>query len=178
MTDTADDATLVAQVLDGQVEAYGPLVERYRGRFGRYAVGLCGDPDLAADAMQEAFIRAFERLAACRKPAEFGSWFFRILTNQCHNHRERRGRQHLALVDVHEAPERTDGGLTRGEIRRAIYDAMGGLTADLRDAFLLRDIEDRSYAEIATLLEASESAIRQRVKRARDHMRRALEEFA
>jgi RNA polymerase sigma-70 factor (ECF subfamily) len=81
-------------------------------------------------------------------------------------------------VDVHEAPERADGGLTRGEIRRAIYDAMDGLTSDLRDAFLLRDIEERSYAEIATLLEASESAIRQRVKRARDHMRRALEEFA
>jgi len=57
------DGALVARVLAGDTEAYGVLIERYRQEFGRYATAMCGDLDTAADAMQDAFIRAYDGLA-------------------------------------------------------------------------------------------------------------------
>jgi tRNA (guanine37-N1)-methyltransferase len=68
----------------------------------RVAAAVCGDPDVAADAMQEAFIRAFDALATCRRPDRFGAWFFQILRNQCLNHRTRR-RRHEPLESVQAA---------------------------------------------------------------------------
>lgn len=178
-TDDADtaDGALVRRVLAGEVEAYAGLVERYREEFGRYAASLCRDEDIAADAMQEAFIRAFERLESCRDPDRFGAWFFRILTNQCHNHRDRR-RKHVALDTVAVAgPERTDRRVTQEEIRALIDRALDQLTPDLRETFVLREIDGRSYAEIAGLLETNEAALRKRVERAREMVRTALEEW-
>src|SRR5438552_1327874 len=78
------DGDAIRRVRQGDVDAFGVLVTRYRRQYGRYAVALTGDADSAADAMQEAFIRAWNSLEACRDPDRFGSWFFRILTNQCH----------------------------------------------------------------------------------------------
>jgi len=60
------DGDIVRRVLEGEVELFGVLVERYRAEFARYATALVGDPDRASDAMQEAFIRAYRSLASCR----------------------------------------------------------------------------------------------------------------
>lgn len=171
------DATLVGRVLAGDTDAYGVLVERYRQQFGRYATAMCGDTDRAADAMQDAFIRAFDGLAGCRDPERFGAWFFRILTNQCHNHRDR-ARVHVPLDAVQVAgTESPDRDLLSKEIRAAIERALDGLSPDLRETFVLREIEGRSYAEIATLLDTEEPALRKRVERARESVRAALEEW-
>ena len=135
------------------------------------------DVDVAADAMQEAFIRAFDALDTCNRPDRFGSWFFRILTNQCHNHRDRT-RPHVSLDGVAVAgaddPERD---LTGAEIRAAVDRALDGLSPDLRETFVLREIEGRPYSEIADLLETGEPALRKRVERARGLVRSALEEL-
>lgn len=169
------DGTLVARVLAGDTEMYGVLIERYRDRLGRYATAMCGDADLAADAMQEAFIRAYDHLAACREPDRFGSWFFRILTNQCHNHRSHsRARQPLETV---ASATSADRDLTSAEIRYLIDRALGALPPELREAFVLREIEARPYPEMAELLHATEPALRKRVERARHAVRSALEEW-
>lgn len=174
-TDEPDDAVIVRRVLHGDVEAFGVLVDRYRTAFGRVAVGLCGDPDIAADAMQESFIRAFDALATCEHPDRFGAWFFRILRNQCHNHRTRR-RVHAPLEDARTpAPERTDARTERAELRVRIEAALGRLPAAQRDAFVLRHVDGRSYAEMAVLLAEPEDRLRMRVHRARDALRRDLE---
>ncbi len=170
------DGTLVARVLAGEVEQYGLLVERYRTEFARYATGLCGDADTAADAMQEAFIRAYRLLATCREPNKFKAWFFRILTNQCHNARDRR-RPHVPLENVTaEANERADDRLTRGEIRRAVETALEDLTNEQREAFVLKHIEGYSYTEIAELLGEGIAALKMRVYRAREVVKQRLEE--
>jgi len=169
------DAEVVARVLDGDGETFAVLVERYRRAFGQYASGVCGDPDVAADAMQEAFIRAFEALDTCRDPERFGAWFFRILTNQCHNHRTRR-RVHQALETVTlTEPRSADDRLRDREIREAIAAALDELSPEQRDAFVLREIEGRAYAEMAELLDEREDTLRMRVHRARDAVRRRLE---
>lgn len=171
------DGLLVRQVLSGDQQAYGTLVDRYVEEFGRYATALCADEDLAADAMQEAFIRAYDALDGLDHPDRFGAWFFRILTNQCHNHRDRH-RHHASLdtVDVAggDTPERY---LERQEIRRAINRALDELAPELRETFVLREIEGRPYAEIAELQDAGEPALRKRVERAREIVRACLKEL-
>jgi RNA polymerase sigma-70 factor (ECF subfamily) len=176
----APDGDVVRRVLGGEVEAFAGLVQRYREAFGRYAVAVCGDDDLAADAMQEAFIRAFHGLETCRNPDRFGAWFFRILTNQCRNHR-RRWKSHEplegAVVEGMAAGGDTpDGALGRAELREYIDRALDRLSADQREAFVLRHIDGRSYGEMAELVDEREDVLRMRVHRAREHLRRFLEE--
>lgn len=168
------DAQLVHRVLGGEVALFGVLVERYRAELARYAASLCGDADSAADAMQEAFIRAFDSLGSCRDPSKFKAWFFRILTNQCHN--TRRHRLHVALdrIDV-ASGDRSERRLERAELRQAIERALDALTSEQREAFVMKHIEGYSYAEMAELLETGVDALKMRVHRARDELRQRLE---
>jgi RNA polymerase sigma-70 factor (ECF subfamily) len=170
------DAELVRRVLAGEVELYRVLVERYRREFGRYASSMLGgDGDEAADALQEAFIRAYDSLATCREPDKFKAWVFRIVTNQCHNANRRR-RRHLALDRVtNPAHGGADEELGRKEIRAVIGAALEELTPEQRTAFVMKHIEGRSYAEMAELLNVGEDALKMRVHRARDQMKRRLE---
>ena len=164
-------------MLAGEVEYFAVLVERYRVAFSYYAAGLCGDADTAADAMQEAFIRAFDALTSCRDPSRFKAWFFRILTNQCHNVR-RRKRDYVSLTEVDvPARERADHRATWSELEQAFEAALEDLTPEQREAFLLKHMEGRSYAEMAELLDVGEDALKMRVHRARDIVKARLEKF-
>ena len=169
------DGTLVRRVLDGDVEQYRFLVERYRAQFGRYALALVGDRDAAQDAMQEAFIRAFDALATCRNPDRFGAWFFRILANQCRNLVGRR----RDVVDLDAADpaggERADAAVERSELAATLEAAMARLTPEQREAFVMKHVDGRSYEEMAELLGVGTDALKMRVYRARDTLRELLE---
>lgn len=169
------DGAVVRRVLAGEVEAFRILVERYRRQFGRYAVSLLGDADLAADAVQEAFIRAYDSLASCRDPDRFGAWFYRILTNQCHT---ARGRSRRDTVDVETAGltsrERADASLEQGEIARRLEQALGQLTPEQREAFVLKYVDERSYEEMSGLLGVGPDALKMRVHRAREALREIM----
>jgi RNA polymerase sigma-70 factor (ECF subfamily) len=174
-TDARDDAAIVERVLRGDAEAFGVLVTRYRTAYERCAVGLCGDADLAADAMQEAFIRAYDALATCDRPDRFGAWFYRILRNQCHNHRARR-HPSVPLDEVDAvAPGGTADRLERAELREQLEAALARLPETQREAMLLRHVQGLSYGEMADLLGEREDRLRMRVHRARDAMRQQLE---
>ena len=165
------DGTVVRRVLAGDTESFRILVARYRQQYGRYAVALTGDADTAADAMQEALIRAWRSLASCKDADRFGSWFFRILTNQCHTVRSlRRDREDVAALDL-PARERSDASLERSELAVALASALERLTSEQREAFLLKYVEERSYEEMAELLGAGVDALKMRVHRAREALR-------
>jgi RNA polymerase sigma-70 factor (ECF subfamily) len=167
----SSDGAVVRRVLAGDVEAYRILVERDRVEFGRYAQATVGDPDAAQDAMQDAFIRAYEALATCRDPERFGAWFFRILTNQCRNTVARR-RPTLSLDDVDPAGRaRADAALERGELAAALDAALARLTPEQREAFVMKHVDGRSYEEMSELLGVGVDALKMRVHRARDAMR-------
>lgn len=175
--DLTDDI-IVERVLSGERDLYGVLVERYRLEFARYAGALCNDSDTAADAMQNAFIKAFDSLATCREPAKFKSWFFTILRNMCHNARSRT-RSHLSLDEVDlPAREKADDRLGRSELGDLLADAMDALTYEQREAFTMKHVEERSYKEMAELLDADEDALKMRVYRARDAVRKHIEAHA
>jgi RNA polymerase sigma-70 factor (ECF subfamily) len=134
-----------------------------------------GDTDQAADAMQEAFIRAYRSLASCRDPRRVKAWFFRILTNQCHDQRAKLHRE--SSLDGQDAParDRADAGVERAELRSAIAQALMQLTPEQREAFVLRHIDDKTYEEMAALLDTGVDALKMRVYRARDALRQHLE---
>ena len=169
------DANLVSGALEGDLAAYATLMARYRSDLGRYAFHMLGNRQDAEEALQDAFVRAFRSLAQCEQPERFAAWLFRILVNRCRSARTRRRRLTAGLVHQpapdlpdHYAP--TEAMAWREEIARAL----AVLQANQREAFLLRYVEGLSYEEMATLTGAGESALRMRVKRARDRMRELL----
>jgi RNA polymerase sigma-70 factor (ECF subfamily) len=170
------DGDVVRRVLAGDTEIYRVLVERYRADFGRIAEALVGDADLAADALQEAFIRAFRSLETCRDPDRFRPWFYRIVANQCHDHRRRQRSVPIDEVEV-VAKESADARLHDAELARRLELAMEKLTPEQREAFVMKEVEGRSYQEMAELLQTGVDALKMRLHRAKDVLRRQLEDL-
>ena len=172
----AADGAIVRAVLAGQEDLFGVLVERCRSEFGRYAVAMLGDSDAAADAMQEACIKAWRSLADCREPDRFRAWYYRILANQCRTMLARRRPQtDLEEVEV-AAKERPDRDLDRQELATALAAALEQLTAEQREAFVLKHVDGRSYEEMESLLGVGTDALKMRVHRARDTLRTLMGE--
>jgi RNA polymerase sigma-70 factor (ECF subfamily) len=170
------DELLVERSLSGDQASYGQLVERYGERFQRYATSICSDADLASDCLQDAFIRAYGALPRCRDPQRFRSWFFRILTNTCH---DACARPHPSVnVECLEipAPERPEEVLEQRELAALIEQALEGLTPPQREAFVLRYVEGYTYEEIAELTHTTIDALKMRVHRARKVLQSTLQD--
>src|SRR3989449_11592452 len=80
----ATDAEVVRAVLAGDVERYAVLVRRYRDRYARYASRMLGSRDVAEDAVQDALVRAFDRLGGLREPGKLSGWRFLIFGHPRH----------------------------------------------------------------------------------------------
>ena len=171
------DAELVRRVRQGDLDAYGLLMTRYRLRFGRYAYHLLGNETDAEEALQDAFTLAYRSLDRCRHPERFAAWLFRILVNRCRTAATRRGRDEarrapLEAADGVGVAHPADEAMRREEIARSL----GRLVPEQREAFLLKYVEELSYEEMAELTGAGESALKMRVKRACERLRDLLSE--
>ena len=170
------DAALVDAVLRGEVEAFAVLLRRYRDSYTRFAVRMLGSPADADDVLQGAFMRAFRNLRSCREPERFGAWLYQIVVNECRTFATRQGRRDRRFVhDAGEidrllAPPAGDAAM-REEIERAL----GRLPTELREAFVLKHVEELSYEEMAEITGAGISALKMRVKRACERLREQLE---
>lgn len=173
----AGDGEIVRAVLAGDRERYAQLVERYRDRYARYAARMLGSADAAEDAVQDAFVRAFDQLAQCKDPNKFVGWFFLILRNRCFAER-RRNRTSAPLEEANAvaAVDRTDSGTETAERRRALQQALLELTPDQREVFVLKHVEGLSYGEIAERLSTSVASLKMRMHRAYDRLREQLRE--
>jgi RNA polymerase sigma-70 factor, ECF subfamily len=172
-TDVRTDGEVVAAVLAGDTESFGVLVERYRVELGRVAEAILGDFDTAADALQDAFISAYQSLGRCRDPERFKAWLYQIVRNRCRDVLRRRPPVAIDSVDV-PARDTADGPLAEAELGRMLEQAMTALTLEQKEAFVLKEIEGRSYQEMTELLDTRVDALRMRVMRAKDVLRKAL----
>jgi RNA polymerase sigma-70 factor (ECF subfamily) len=176
------DGALVRRVLDGDVEAYAALVQRYRARFARYAVQMLGNREDAEEALQDAFVRAWRSLGRCRDPERFDAWLFRILANRCRTRGARRRRyesrfprdEHAVQTAMHDDTAELDEGEPGWS--RAVDRALAALEPDQREAFLLKYVDELSYEEISGLTGVGISALKMRVKRAADRLHDLLQE--
>jgi RNA polymerase sigma-70 factor (ECF subfamily) len=171
------DAELVQRVRQGDLDAYGLLMVRYRLRFGRYAFHLLGNESDAEEALQDAFFLAYRSIGRCREPDRFGAWLFRILVNRCRTAAVRRGREVARRAPLEAADKMGIGVahpvetvISREEIQRAL----DALVPEQREAFLLKYVEELSYEEMVELTGAGESALKMRVKRACERLRQLL----
>jgi RNA polymerase sigma-70 factor (ECF subfamily) len=170
------DADLVARVLAGELDCYEVLVRRYQDRLFRMAFGMVLDADTAADLVQDAFVRAYTNLARCRDPARFRVWLYTTLRHRAVDYLREKRRADVSLDTA--PPGSLDRALATGgdhaeryALRTALETALAELTPPLRDAFMLRHVEELSVAEVAEVLDVTESAVKMRVHRAREQLR-------
>jgi len=167
----ADDRRLVRRAVDGDLHAFERLVERHRDVVARVAGRIAGFAE-ADDVSQDAFLRAFHRLARFRGEAPFRSWLLRIAHNAALDHLARRRAE---PVD----PEALEASMAEGgrrppaeqlELRERIdrlERKLMGLTPPHRAVLVLRDVEGFSYDEIADVTETPIGTVKGRLHRAR-----------
>src|SRR2546426_504592 len=172
------DGELVRRVLAGDTGAYAMLVARYRDRLGRYAVHMLGDRQDAEEALQDAFVRAHRSLARCDDPERFGAWLYGILVNRCRTAGARATRRARRFVHDPAALETAPlaGPDGRTEWDDTVRRALARLPSDAREAFLLKHVEELEYEDMARLTGAGVSALKMRVKRAREQLQAMLKE--
>lgn len=170
------DAALVARARSGDVEAFGHLVDRYYDDCTRFARRMLGNRHDAEDALQEAFVNAYQALSRYHERDAFRGWIYRIVLNECRRLAARRWRSERRLVHddvtLERLPGREDGA---ADLRDQLQLSLARLEPILREALLLKYGEGLEYAEMARLTGASIPALKMRVKRARDQMRPLLE---
>jgi len=172
------DADLVGRVLAGDTGAYAGLVARYRDRLGRYAVHMLGDREDAEEALQDAFVRGYRSLARCNDPERFGAWLYGILVNRCRTAGARAARRGRVFVrdDAALNGAAHPSAAERTEWEDVVRRALARLAPEYREAFLLKHVEDLEYETMARLTGAGVSALKMRVKRAREQLQVILRE--
>ncbi len=169
------DAEVIARVLGGERDAYEQLVRRHQQELYQHARTLRIDHDAACDIVQESFVTAYTRLAQCVDAERFRFWLLRILRNRCLDYLRDIRRRSVGLDDVTLVARGTPGdALADVELRETLTRALDSLTVDLRDAFLMKHHEGRSYQEMAELAGSSVPAMKMRVHRAREALRDML----
>jgi len=136
------DGQAVRAILAGDTERYSELVTRYRDRYARYAARMLGSRDAAEDAVQDAFVRAYDQLAQCRDPDNFVGWFFLILRNRCFAER-RKSKQVVPLeaAGAVASADRAEVPVEADEQRRSLQHALLELTPEQREVFVLKHVK-------------------------------------
>ena len=180
LSDAADDAAVIARVLEGDKQQFEVLVRRYQQVLFRHALAMVLDRDAAADMVQDAFIRAYVNLRQCRDHARFRGWLFQTLRHRCLDYLKDADRRTVRLEDaVEPLLDEADGPgavATRNEARRRIRRALAALPPALREVFVMHYVDGMPYETIAELLDVSVSALKMRALRAREALNAALEE--
>jgi RNA polymerase sigma-70 factor, ECF subfamily len=175
--DAAFDQDLIQSVLSGDTGKYAILVRRYQVGLYRYALAMVLDSDVAADLVQDTFVKAYANLSRCRDQSKFGTWVFQILRNRCLDHLKERRRKDIPLDDHHDIPATEPGPeweLERRVLRDVLDRALANLPEAQREAFILKHVHDFTYEEMAEIAGASVSALRMRVLRARELLQSLL----
>jgi len=175
----AEVVRLVQLTLGGDTGAFEQIVIRYETRVMSLAVRLLGTRDDACDAAQEVFLRAFKYLHRLdlRKPVE--PWLLRITVNVCRDAARLRHRRQATFVGgderdaIDDSPDQHDA-LTRKQQRRLLQDALEELPEKERMAIVLRDVEGLSTAEVAVVLQSSETTVRSQISRGRLRLKSAI----
>ena len=166
---------LVERARRGDARAFEDLVRGFYRAAYATALALTGNGMDAEDVVQDAFIRALERLDEC-DPDRFAGWLLTIVRNRAHNVRSRERVRDAAPVDEVDPPStvRTDRRVERDELAEALEGALATLPPVQREVVLLHDLEGWKHKEIAAELGMSEVMARQHLFQARRVLRARL----
>ena len=173
-----DDAAIAAACLAGDMNGYERLYRLQGARMRNLARNLLGSPSEAEDAVQETFLKVQRSVEGFRGQSSFATWTFRILVNTCHDlRRSRMRRKELAQGETEELdplPKMRAPG-AHPTLRLALERAIARLTQHQRDVFLLYEVEGFRHAEIAEMLDITETASKNTLFQAKKSLRGMLE---
>ncbi len=189
-TVASDDLELVHASKDGNVAAFEQLVERYDRKLLRIAQSVTHNREDSQDAVQEAFLKAYQNLAAFREDSKFSTWLIRITVNRSlMKLRKQRAVREVSLDEDCQAEgdrlpkEVTDWAPNpeqlywASELRDILIKCMEELSPLLRTVFVLRDIEGLPIDQTAEVLDVSHTAVKARLWRARLQLRESLNKY-
>lgn len=180
-----DEKDLVQRSKDGDEEAFGVLVNKYKTKMYHLAYSLTHDAQVADDLAQEVFIKAYFALDKFKGKSEFGTWIYRIAINHCRDFLRKKNRiiqipleniiEKISTRESDILPEEKEQEETKR--RKIIHTTIQTLPDKYRTILSLRDIQDFSYNEIARILVISPGTVDSRLHRARKMLRTKLEPF-
>lgn len=182
LTPAARIDDLIARCLTGDQTAWAAIVEQHWRRVFNVAYRFVGRHDEAEDLTQEIFIKIFKALDTFDRRANFQTWIISISRNLCIDHYRsvRKERETMARdVDASEltpveAGRGPHGQLEQRDLRDLIRTALAELPPTLREAVVLRDLQEFSYQEIADRLRLPEGTVKSRINRGRLELARQI----
>lgn len=175
---------LIQASLNGDTQAFGQLVDRFKDRLFNGMLNVVGSHDEAEDVVQDTFVQAYLKLHTFQGNSKLFTWLYRIAFNNALS-RQRRKRNDISIehsreltggdpVDRVEAP---DARMLRDERVSLIHRALAMLTDEHRSILILREMQDISYEDIASILNINIGTVRSRLSRARGQLKQQLEAF-
>jgi len=185
----------MAAYQQGDAAAFEALMARHERPLWTFVRRFVGDPDTAADLLQEIFLRVVGAAAGWKHDAKVSTWLYTIARNLCTDHARRAVHRRASSLD---APVRPMAGDSSGpilvdrvaardagaegeamdrQLRMHIDQAVDLLPPDQREVFLMREVMDLSFAEIAQAVGASEPTVKSRMRYALEKLRQALAAF-
>jgi RNA polymerase sigma-70 factor (ECF subfamily) len=186
---SADDAAVVSAFLTGESRAFDELVERYQTRLLNFVFRTIGDRDRAEDLVQEVFIRVHRHLHRFDRTKKFSTWIYTIASNLAKNELRNRSRNPLVFfqtmqgsADEEERPlqfedttSRPDDMYRKRHLRELVEQTVAALPEHHREVFVLRELEGKSYEEIAEITDCNLGTVKSRLNRARSAFAEIIE---
>jgi len=180
-SDGRSDQELLRAHVDGDPDAFGELFARHRDRLWAVALRTMGNPDDAADGLQDGMVAAFRRAGSFRGEAAVTTWLHRVVVNACLDRlRAAKIRRFDALPDdvddrgtvvaTAALDDRPDEAAEAAERRRRVLDALATLPPEQRAALVLVDMEGYPVAEVADMLGCAEGTVKSRCSRGRTRL--------
>lgn len=186
------DHALLEATRTGDEAAFAELVGRYRNQITSYVYRMTGDYDCAVDLAQETFVRVYRAAERYQASHAFSTYIYRIATNLAISElRKRKRRRLVSLTGFFQSSDGAppvefnppdlrplqDTALVDEERRAAVTRAISTLPEKYRAPLVLRDVEGKSYEEIASILQTSEGTVKSRISRARSFLRDKLKAY-
>lgn len=177
--DEISDIELIDRILKGEKRLFEMIIRRYNQRLYRLGMSVLNNEAEAEDAMQNAYIKAYEHLAQFENRSTFITWLTRIMLNQCYEQRRKQ-------PPVQDAPAETDNFITMStpahilvnkELQTVLEEAIAQLPEKYRLVFVLREIEDLSVRETSEALQIEEPNVKVRLNRAKTMLRNNLDSY-
>ena len=177
------DSELVTRILQGEKDLYALIVRRYNQRLYRVGMGILDDDADVEDAMQVAYINAWENLGKFKFRSSFSTWLTRIMINESLLRTKKR-KHFLEMKEdtinhyQQSIPQQNAiSKLMNADLRKTLEKAIHALPEKYRTVFILREIESMSVSETKECLEISEINVKVRLNRAKSMLRNTLSDL-
>jgi RNA polymerase sigma-70 factor (ECF subfamily) len=170
-----DDSAVVTAFLGGEERAFSELVTRYQTRLLNFVYRTIGDREKAEDLVQEVFIRVYRHLHRFDRSKKFSTWVYTIASNLAKNELRNRSRNPLVLFQTvqknfqdEDTTSRPDDMYRKRHLREIVEQTVAKLPEHHRNVFILRELEGKSYEEIAEITDCNLGTVKSRLNRARN----------